>query len=159
MAEEMNQRRIGLVPPEYRFFLNPYRDMRFVAACPGCGHKPRQRKLPLAIHMHNWGMVVLNKTCRFCPRCDLLIAHEDELRELIDRMMTEIQSDLIGKPFFVVGTVERKAWRQGTIKPLDTNETLAALHDFIDYDHYKVVGGWQPIESKQSSLSNASNRT
>src|SRR5215218_7671086 len=70
--------RLGKQPPRYRFFLNPYTDARFTT-CPQCGEKTRVRKLPLVIHIDPMQLVALNKTCRYCPRCDLLIAHQDEL--------------------------------------------------------------------------------
>lgn len=147
MTAKTDRPHIGELPPAYCFFLNPYRDARFVAACPECGKKPRQRKLPLAIHVENWGTVVLNKTCRFCPSCELLIAHEDELRQLIDQMLGMTQPDAIGRPFLVVGTVERDAWRRGAKAPSTTEEMLAALHDFKDYANYQLVGGWVPNET------------
>src|SRR5438105_15688393 len=71
-------RRLGKQPPRYRFFLNPYTDVRFTT-CPQCRGKTRQRKLPLVIHIDPLQFVALNKACRYCPRCDLLIAHQDEL--------------------------------------------------------------------------------
>src|SRR6476619_2103005 len=70
--------RLGKQPPRYRCFWNPYADVRFTT-CPQCGEKTRVRKLPLVIHIDPLQMVALNKTCRYCPRCDLLIAHQDEL--------------------------------------------------------------------------------
>ena len=70
--------RLGKQPPRYRFFLNPYADARFMK-CPQCVGKTRQRKLPLVIHIDPLQLVSLNKTCGYCPRCDLLIAHRDEL--------------------------------------------------------------------------------
>src|SRR5262245_10968337 len=92
-------------------------------------------------------MVVLNKTCRYCPICDLLIAHEDELRELIDRTLCEMQPDAVGKPFVVVGTLDQSAWRQGLKQALNHGGVLAALHDFLGYQNYEVVGGWVPAGS------------
>jgi len=41
----------GKLPPQHRFFLNPYRDMRFTS-CPKCNGKTKLRKLPLAIHVN-----------------------------------------------------------------------------------------------------------
>src|SRR6266567_9481953 len=41
---------LGKQPPRYRFFLNPYQDMRFTR-CPQCDNKTRLRKLPLIIHL------------------------------------------------------------------------------------------------------------
>ena len=43
-------RRLGKQPPRYRFFLNPYTDVRFTT-CPQCRGKTSQRKLPLVIHI------------------------------------------------------------------------------------------------------------
>jgi hypothetical protein len=60
-----------------------------------------------------------------------------------------MQPAAIDRPFFVVGTLERDAWRRGVSKPLATDDMLAALHDFLGYDNYKVVGGWQPQEPDQ----------
>ena len=70
--------RLGKQPPRYRFFLNPYTDVRFTL-CPQCSRRTRARKLPLVIHVEPQDLVALNKTCRYCGACDLLIAHQDEL--------------------------------------------------------------------------------
>jgi len=75
--------RLGKQPPRYRFFLNPYTDVRFTT-CPQCRGKTSQRKLPLVIHIDPLQLVALNKTCRYCPRCDLLIAHQANRRILTD---------------------------------------------------------------------------
>ena len=69
--------RLGSLPPQFKFFLNPYTDTRFTTSCPGCAGRTKQRKLPLAIHVHGWGMVMLNKTCLFSVsvaslRCSLV---------------------------------------------------------------------------------------
>jgi hypothetical protein len=70
--------RLGKQRPRYRFFLNPYTDVCFTT-CPQCRGKTSQRKLPLVIHNDPLQLVALTKTCRDGPRCDLLIAHQDEL--------------------------------------------------------------------------------
>ena len=41
--------------------------------------RKRQGKLPLVIHVEGPILLSLNKTCRFCPCGNLLIAHQDEL--------------------------------------------------------------------------------
>ena len=74
--------RLGKQPPRYRFFLNPYADARFTT-CPQCSGKTRVRKLPLVIHIDPLQLIALNKTCRYCPRCDLLIAHQDEIEAFL----------------------------------------------------------------------------
>jgi hypothetical protein len=68
---------------------------------------------------------------------------------MIDQLLARIEPKAVGRRFFVLGTLERDVWRRGVNKQLSTEETLAALHDFMDYDNYKLVGGWQPMESGQ----------
>ena len=110
---DCEQPRLGSLPPLYRFFLNPYTNIRFTSSCPSCCGKTKQRKLPLAIHVGDWGMVILNKTCRYCPACELLICHQDELEEQFARLFAEREPQVIGSEYFVVGTLERKDWRRG----------------------------------------------
>src|SRR5437763_4648080 len=57
---------LGKQPPRYRFFLNPYEDVRSTK-CPQCDNKMHQRKLPLVIHVDPMQILSLNKTCRYCP--------------------------------------------------------------------------------------------
>jgi hypothetical protein len=73
---------LGNQPPRYRFFFNPYRDMR-CTKCPQCDRKMHQRKLPLMIHIYPRRLLSLNKTCRYCPHCDLLIAHQNDVEGLL----------------------------------------------------------------------------
>lgn len=147
MSAQIDRPRLGHLPPRHRFFLNPYRDARFTTFCPGCGGKPRQRKLPLAIHVDDWGMVIMNKTCRYCPACDLLIAHEDELRSLLDQLLSRMTPAAVGRQFLVVGTLQRGPWRRGLAMPLAPDEMLAALHDFRRYDCYQPLPCWRRDES------------
>src|SRR5207302_9348374 len=85
---------LGKQPPLYRFFLNPYQDMRFTR-CPQCDSKTLQRKLPLVIHVEPMEMLSLNKTCRYCPHCDLLILHQDDLEHLLASFLAEHKPDVI----------------------------------------------------------------
>ncbi len=85
--------RLGKQPPQYRFFLNPYQDARFTR-CPQCDQPMRQRKLPLVIHIDPMQLLSLNKTCRYCPHCDLLIAHQDDrdIQALSQRLRVHTQA-------------------------------------------------------------------
>jgi hypothetical protein len=129
--------RLGSLPPQFNFFLNPYTDVRFTTSCPGCSGKTSQRKLPLAIHVHGRGMVMLNKTCRFCPRCDLLIAHKDEIELHLAQLRLQMGPGVLGNDYLIVGTVERKDWRRGLEKPLTPAELIGALHDFKSHQRYE----------------------
>ena len=134
--------RLGQLPPLHDFFLNPYVDVRFTAACPSCSGKTKQRKLPLAILIENWGMVVLNKTCRYCPSCDLLIGHQNQIEEQLSHAVNE--GAISGSDdYFVVGTLERKDWRRGMAQPLSNEEMLAALHDFKEHLEFEPAWRWE----------------
>lgn len=58
----------------YSFILNPHTETR-VSKCPICDQRMRQRKVPLFIHVDPAIPVILGYTCRYCPDCDLLVAH------------------------------------------------------------------------------------
>jgi len=135
---------LGKLPPQYTFILNPYAEYR-LTRCPSCERKMAQRKLPLFIHVDPANPVALNYTCRYCPDCDLLIAHQDQIETLLARMFAYYDPTLIGNDYLVLGTVERAAWRAGTQQPKGIAEMLEYLHDFKEVHTIKVQpGGWYP---------------
>jgi len=99
----------GKRPPQYRFFLNPYQDMRFTK-CPQCDNKMHQRKLPLMIHVEPTQLLSLNKTCRYCPHCDLLIAHQNDMEHFLASFFMEEKPEVMGNDYLVIGTLERAVW-------------------------------------------------
>src|SRR6266581_5554516 len=132
---------LGKQPPRYRFFLNPYEDVRFTR-CPQCDSKTLQRKLPLVIHVDPMIMLSLNKTCRYCPRCDLLIAHQDDLEHLLAEIFTEQMPEVVGNDYLVLGTQDRAEWKRGTQQQLTLQEALETLHDFKEVVTFKLEWGW-----------------
>ena len=88
-------------------------------------------------------MVILNKACRFCPSCDLLIAHQDEIEGHLALLFAEIAPQVIGNDYLVVGTVERKDWRRGLAEPLNNEELIQSLHDFKDYVRFTPAPRWE----------------
>lgn len=120
---------LGKQTPRYRFFLNPYNDVRFTR-CPQCENKTRQRKLPLVIHINPAYLLSLNKTCRYCPDCDLLIAHRDQLESLLTAIFEDENPDIIGNNYLVVGTVDRADWKEGVQQGGAGTNLIDALHDF-----------------------------
>ena len=120
---------LGKLSPRFRFVLNPYSDVRFTA-CPICQAKTRLRKLPLVIHVDPLYSIALNKTCRYCPTCDLLIAHRDEVEALLVAIFEEREPEMIGNDYLVIGTLERPEWKRGVKEPLAIGEMVGSLHDF-----------------------------
>ncbi len=124
-------RLLGKQSPRYRFFLNPYTHARFTT-CPQCGARMRLRKLPLVIHIDPQQLVALNKACRYCPGCDLLIAHQDEIERLLAGFLHDARPEIVGNRYLVVGTGDRPAWRRGMRTPLRIAEAPDHVHDFVD---------------------------
>jgi hypothetical protein len=140
--DEKDKPRLGKQPRRYRFFLNPYQDARF-STCPQCTNRTKQRKLPLFIHIDPKQPLLLNKTCRYCPHCDLLIAHQDELEDLITRIFTLLNPEIVGNKYLVIGTLDRADWKRIDQEKLPIQDTIEALHDFKDVVSFKPMWGWR----------------
>lgn len=149
-SKEQTMPGFGKQTPYYRFFLNPYQDMRFTR-CPQCENKMHQRKLPLLIHVDPTYLVSLNKTCRYCPHCDLLIAHQDDIESFLAAFFTVQKPEMVGNDYLVVGTLDHATWKRGTQQLLTLQETLDALHDFRDMVTFKLTGGWVKDERQPSA--------
>ena len=139
--------RLGKQPPQYRFFLDPYQDARFTR-CPQCDQPMRQRKLPLVIHIDPMHLLSLNKSCRYCPHCDLLITHQDDVEHLLASIFTELRPEIVGNTYLVVGTLDKTIWKRGTQDPLTIQEMLEALHDFKEAITFHPAGGRRPERAK-----------
>jgi len=140
--EEKKKPQLVKLPPLYRFFLNPYKGVRF-SSCPQCTHKTQRRKLPLFIHVSPEQPVTLNKTCRYCPNCDLLIAQQDEIEDILVRAFTKLNPEIVGSDYLVIGTVEKATWKRTMQSQLPTQVTLDALHDFKEVVSFKPAWGWR----------------
>jgi hypothetical protein len=138
----------GELPARYKFFLNPFSDVRFTR-CPQCEGKTAQKKVPLMIHVDPYNPVNLNYTCRYCPKCDILIAHRDEIEGHLHRLFSEHAPKVIGNDYMVMGTTERAYWKEGFTKPHLPPETLANLHGFKEYLNFERTGGWLPNEKEK----------
>ncbi|MBL7199677.1 MAG: hypothetical protein ISS56_05970 [Anaerolineae bacterium] len=138
--------RLGKLSPMYSFILNPHTETR-VSRCPRCEQRMRQRKVPLFIHVDPMVPMILGYTCRYCPDCDLLVAHQDEIEDLLARMFAERDPSVIGNDYLVMGTVERALWREGMKAGKTVGELLENLHDFVEVSELEYdPGGWYPDE-------------
>ncbi len=134
--------RFGQLEPQYNFALNPYPDARF-SKCPNCEQKTGQRKRPLFIHIDPRQPVVLNYTCRYCSRCDLLIAHQHEIESLLAQKFAPVNPSLIGNNYLIMGTVEPKAWRENMKQAKPIAEMIAQTHGFKSHQTIQMsMGGW-----------------
>ena len=134
-------RQLGKQPPRYDFFLNTYQDTRFTV-CPQCKSKMRACKFSLVIDVNPGQTVIVDKLCRFCDACDLLIVHQDQLEEQLVSQFLTINPQAIGNDYHVVGTLDRAEWNQGKQDPSSFERVIEYLHDFKEVVTFQRV----PVE-------------
>ena len=128
----------------HNFFLNPYPQEAFTK-CPKCGQKTKLRKVPLVIHIEPQQLLTLNKTCRFCPSCDLLIAKQFEIEQLIAAGCATSKPQIIGNDYLVFGTMDRKDWLASKRGDMPSSEFIARVYLFKDLLHFEIIpAGWYP---------------
>jgi len=134
-----SSKRLGKQQPRYRFLLNPFRDRRF-AICPNCDGRTLLRKVPLVVHVDPINPVAINKSCRYCPACDLLIAHQDEVGQQLAALFSKRAPERIGNDYLVIGTLDRDVWKRGVAEPLAIQEMVEQLHDFVEVLELRRAG-------------------
>jgi predicted Rdx family selenoprotein len=139
----MATQRIGGLPPRYSFILNKYADVR-VSKCPRCDRLTNSQKFALFIHVDDLGPLILGKTCRYCPKCELIVAHQDELEAQLAVGQVRLQPGKSG--YFVIGTMDRKAWERGlTGSGVTLADSMKHVAEFKKVFTLKVEGGgWGP---------------
>ncbi len=149
MAKKPSLPQIGKLLPKYRFILNPHTEARF-STCPSCEGKMLVRKVPLFIHVQPHYPTTINKHCRYCPKCDILIAHQDELEHMLALAFEKRQPETIGNEYLVLGTLESSSWRKRDKEPLVIENVLNHVHDFKErLEVHYTPGGWAPADKRQ----------
>ena len=136
----------GNLPPLYNFILNPHKEARF-STCPNCGGKTLIRKVPLFIHVEPAYPTAINKHCRYCPKCDILIVHQDELEHMLTLTYEKRNPEIVGNKYLVLGTLEPSIWRRGKKEPPSMDEIQDHVHDFkkvLDVEY--TPAHWGPVE-------------
>jgi len=122
----------------YYLFLNPYLDAAFTK-CPKCETKTKIRKYCLMIHIEPHQLISLNKTCRYCPYCELIIVKKEELESLLHTICKEIFPDIIGNEYFVFGTMDRRDWRKLQKDEQYPETALRDMYPFKNAWHFKPI--------------------
>ena len=138
-----NKRKLSKPKKRHKFFLNPYSDCGFTK-CPKCDTKTKIRKYPLVIHIEPQQLFLLNKKCKYCPSCDLIIAKKQEIESFL---ALTLNSQLSLDDYLAIGTVERKDWVQGNKGSLSPLEIMERMYVFKDVWDFEVIpAGWYPAE-------------
>ena len=145
----MAKAKSGKLPPRYAFILNPYSDER-LSKCPKCHRPTHLRQFALLIHIDKWGAMALGKTCRYCTRCELIIAHQDELAAQLAESFRSVAPDVIGNQYMVLGTVDKRIWQRGLQgSGHQLGEVLKHTAAFKTVLDLKVEpGGWYPASQE-----------
>jgi len=125
---------------KYYFFLNPYIEYVF-SRCPKCHNTTKNKKLPIVILFDEDKKVMsLNKTCRYCPFCELIIAKKHELDEIAKQFLGK--SILKKDEYYVVGTHEKDMWNKSMNGSSSQKEQLENIIFFKDVWLFEMTGGW-----------------
>jgi hypothetical protein len=127
---------------KHYFFLNPYSDCAFTK-CPKCENTTKIRKFPLVIHIAPQQMLVLNKGCKYCTSCDLIIAKKQEIENSIALGFSQENTQIFDNDYLVIGTVARKDWQLGNRGLLTSQDIIDRMDIFIDHRDFEVIpAGW-----------------
>ena len=124
--------RLGKLPPRYRFALNPFAEVRW-SKCPLCHKLTFNRKFPLFIKVEGHGPIVMGKTCRYCARCEFIIAHQAELDAELAYFLSHRTPELVGNDYLVMAVVERRTWQKGNAGSTEWDELLEHTADIKKY--------------------------
>ena len=142
----MRHKRLGKLPPRYQFALNPHSDFR-ASSCPNCDQLTYPRKFALLIHVDPDIPIAMGFTCKYCPRCELIIAHQDELEAQLVSVFEERDESVIGNDYLVMGTVALDTWKASLSVPKNIPEILEHTADFKEHVTIEYFpGGWYPAD-------------
>ncbi|MET0212048.1 MAG: hypothetical protein ABW292_03545 [Vicinamibacterales bacterium] len=82
----------------------------------------------MVIHVEGFGLVLLNKTCRLCLRCDTLVAHKAELDKVLTRPVGADEPEYV-----VLGTISRQVYRRGMSGRASLDDVKDQMADFKSY--------------------------
>jgi len=103
--------------------------------------------LPLLIHVDPQYPIALNYTCRYCRHCDLLIGHKHEIEHHLAQMFTQRDPSAIGNKYLIMGTVNKKVWREGLTQRKPAAEVMSS-HLSVFKTTYQELRlsqpGWYP---------------
>ena len=137
----MNKRKTKLKTGQYYFFLNPYKDCAF-SRCPKCGHDTRIRKFPLVVHVEPNQIILINKKCRYCIKCDLIITKKEELESMMVMSIEDQRPDVIGNDYVTVGVLSKENWHKGNKGEFDSTELLDRVEVFKDVLNFELLPAW-----------------
>lgn len=130
-------KRFGELKPRYLLFLNRY-DWFRASKCMKCDKLTALRKFPFLIHFKPRTLLNFGLTARYCSKCEFIVLHKKDIEEYFFQVFGE------AKEYFVIGTTDRKLWKQGLDgKQPSFKETIKNASDFKEILDYEMQpAGW-----------------
>ena len=132
---------------KYYFYFNSY-DFYKWSRCLQCDGNTKLRKFCLAIHYadkkKNYHQLIsINKSCKFCPKCELIIGQKSELDDLVKQISQQVNLKFNTENYFAFGTMEKKDWKRSQEEALDQREAIKLVNPFKDVLEFEIrPGGW-----------------
>jgi tetratricopeptide (TPR) repeat protein len=120
-------------------FLHPYIDAAFTR-CPHCETPTKVRKVYLVISLASGIVLVLNKSCRLCEPCNVLIVRQYELEDLMAAALEESHQDAIGQAYSILGTLDKSDGRRVARGDFDAAWALERVKVGRDYRLTELPG-------------------
>lgn len=98
----------------------------------------------LIIHVDPHHLLSFNKSCRFCPDCEIIIVKKADLEAYLAAVGEQHFAEAIGNDYVVMGTLDRKLHRKGKAKRLDVKTAIESFTPFLGQLKLEVTGGWTP---------------
>jgi hypothetical protein len=102
------------------------------------------RKFALLIHVEDWGPMVHGKTCKYCSKCKMILAQQDDLEAELARSFQQLEPKVLGNEYMVLGVVESKVFKAALAgQPGSLDDTLERVSDIKKYYGLGYSpGGW-----------------
>ncbi len=128
------QTSFGKLPTRYSFAINQYENEK-ISKCIICRNNTFKRQFPLLITVKGAPLLSLRVTCKYCSKCEFIIAHKHELEQELCIFFEKIAPDKIGNDYLVIGTMDKKIWKDGLNKnesPVNILDHVANFKKYID---------------------------
>lgn len=100
------------------------------------------------IHIKPQQLFLLNKQCKYCANCDLIIAKKQEIESLMAFGFNSTNPQIVGNDYLVMGTIDRKDWQANNQDSVPPSEIIKGMFIFQDEWNFEVIpAGWYPSES------------
>jgi hypothetical protein len=94
------------------------------------------RKVPLVVHVEEFGLALVGKTCQLCLRCGTPVAHKADLDSVLRTIV-----DIPSPKYVVLGTIDTRVYRRGLLGGASLDDVKEHMADFKSHWKVDVIPG------------------